>query len=251
MSSSIWTRCAGGSELRALRLEPWRAVESQHHVSTRKLVDLDAEQQLLEELIDAAKPADRTGGRLHYLLSTPFRYPPLRHGSRFGGRFERGIWYGAETQRTALADVAYYRLLFLAGTAADMGLVITPLTLFTAQIRTQRGIDLTVEPFSRHRADLTSPSSYAVTQQLGSDMRNAGVGAFVFTSARDPERGTCVAAFDPAVFGRRQPRRLEAWHCAATKSGVEFARRDYFHPASHAFGRDTFLVDGILPAPAA
>lgn len=39
MSSSIWTRCAGDSELRPLRLSPWRIVEAQHQVSTRKLVD--------------------------------------------------------------------------------------------------------------------------------------------------------------------------------------------------------------------
>src|SRR5690606_40733910 len=73
MSSSIWTRCAGASELRPLRLEPWRVVEAQHRVSTRKLVDTLEEQALLEDLIERAKPPDPTGGRLHYLLATPFR----------------------------------------------------------------------------------------------------------------------------------------------------------------------------------
>ena len=59
MSSSIWTRCAGASEnLAPLRLAPWRAVEAQHQVSTRKLVDSADEQILLEELIDGAKPPD-------------------------------------------------------------------------------------------------------------------------------------------------------------------------------------------------
>ena len=128
MSSSIWTQCAGDSELRPLRLSPWRAVEAQHQVSTRKLVDTLEEQQLLEELIDASKPPDATRGRLHYLLATPFRYPPLRHGSRFGTRQERGIWYGAETRRTLFAEVAYYRLIFLEGTRADLGAVVTQLT---------------------------------------------------------------------------------------------------------------------------
>ena len=99
MSSNIWTRCAGTSEFQPLALSPWRAVEAQHLVSTRKLVDSADEQILLEELIDRAKPPDRTGGTHHYLLSTPFRYPPLRHGSRFGSRHERGIWYGSETRQ--------------------------------------------------------------------------------------------------------------------------------------------------------
>src|SRR5215208_3418150 len=136
MSSSIWTRCAGASEIRPLRLEPWRAVEAQHQVSTRKLVDS------IEEHIDRAKPRDVTAGGVHYLLATPFRYPPLRYGSRFGTRFERGIWYGSEMRRTVFAEVAYYRLVFLAGTRADLGALTTQLTAFRVRARTAGGVDL-------------------------------------------------------------------------------------------------------------
>jgi hypothetical protein len=59
-----------------------------------------------------------------------------------------------------------------------------------------------------------------------------------------------VAAFDPAVFGRRQPRDLQTWHCTATRSWVEVLRRDYFQRASLRFHREQFLVGGALPAPA-
>src|SRR5207253_10794125 len=63
-----------------------RVVEAQFRNSTRKLVDSDDEQRALEELLDAkaklSVPAGFEG--LHYLLYTPFRHPPLRHGSRFG-----------------------------------------------------------------------------------------------------------------------------------------------------------------------
>src|SRR3954464_14802986 len=86
MSSNIWTRCAGDSELRPLRLAPLRVVEAQHQLSTRKLVDTAEEQMLLEELPEMSKPPARAPSRLHSLLSTPFRSPPLRHGSRFGTR---------------------------------------------------------------------------------------------------------------------------------------------------------------------
>lgn len=58
MSSSIWTLCAGESEIAPLALDAWRAVEAQHQVATRKLVDSDAEQQLLEEMIDTVKPPE-------------------------------------------------------------------------------------------------------------------------------------------------------------------------------------------------
>ena len=128
MSPSIWTQCAERFEPTRLAGPAWRAVESQHVTSTRKLVDSDDEQQLLESLIDAAKPPWPSGRRfvgLHYLLATPFRHPPLRYGSRFGTRRERGIFYCAETQATVFAEKAYYVLLFLDGTEADICLLYT------------------------------------------------------------------------------------------------------------------------------
>ena len=100
MSPSIWTRCAGRSELRPLRGRFCRVVEAQFRNSTRKLVDSDAEQEALEALIDRAKDPVPPGFEdLHYLLYTPFRHPPLRNGSRFGTRQERGILYGARELR--------------------------------------------------------------------------------------------------------------------------------------------------------
>ena len=250
MSSSIWTRCAGASELRPLRGSPWRVVEAQHQVSTRKLVDTVDEQVLLEELIDRAKPPDLTRGRMHYLLATPFRYPPLRHGSRFGGRHERGIWYGSEQRRTAFAEVAYYRLLFLEGTRANLEPVTTQLTAFTVRAHTKRGVDLVAPPFDAHRRTIASPTRYDATQVLGRDMREAGVELFRYPSARDVEGGVNVAAFTPSVFGAARPRGLETWHCTATRERVELAKRDYFARDYFAFGRDAFLVGSVLPAPA-
>src|SRR5262245_41559728 len=145
MSPNIWTRCGARGNCRALPVRAWRVVEAQHRIATRRLVDSDAEQQLLEELIDSGKPPlppEPEYQRLHYLLATPFRYPPLRHGSRFGTRFERGIWYGARAPRTAFAESAYYRLLFLDGTAAELGPVMLDLSLFAAQVQTADGVDL-------------------------------------------------------------------------------------------------------------
>jgi hypothetical protein len=231
-------------------LDAWRVVESQHQIATRKLVTTDAEQQLLEQLIEGVKPPDPTRGRLHYLLATPFRYPPLPYGSRYGTRAERGIWYGSETRPTAFAEVAYYRLLFLEGTKATLPVLEIDLTAFRASIRTARGVDLSAPPFTAHVDALASPSSYAATQALGRAMRAARVEAFRYVSARDAQRGINVAAFEPSVFGRRQPRSLETWRCTATRERVEVTRRDYFQRASFAYPRAQFLVAGVLPAPA-
>ena len=250
MSSSIWTQCAGDSEIRLLTVDAWRSVEAQHQIATRKLVESDAEQQLLEEMIETVKPPAAYGARLHYLLSTPFRYPPLRYGSRFGTKLDRGIWYGSENQSTLFAEVAYYRLLFLHGTSAELGVVETELTAFRAVIRSERGVDLTAPPFNAHVGVLASPTSYEATQELGRAMRQAGVETFRYTSARDVAAGPNVGVFSPAVFGRRQPRSLETWHCTATRAVVEVTRRDYFRHAVFAFSLQQFLVDGRLPAPA-
>jgi hypothetical protein len=250
MSSSIWTRCAGDSEIRPMRRTPWRAVEAQHQVSTRKLVDSLDEQAVLEEMIDRAKPPDACGGGIHYLLFTPFRYPPLRHGSRFGTRRERGIWYGSESRRTVFSEVAYYRLLFLEGTAADLGDVTTQLTSFTVRMRTQRGVDLVSPPFDAHRRTIASRTSYDSTQALGAAMRAAGVELFRYPSARDTEGGVNVAAFSAVVFGSAKPRGFETWHCRASRERVEVTKRDYFSRESFTFERAAFLVNGSLPAPA-
>lgn len=250
MSSSIWTRCAGSSRLLPLRLTPYRVVEAQHRIATRKLVDTLEEQRLLEELVETAKPPDPTRGRRHYLLFTPFRYPPLRHGSRFGTREERGIWYGAETLRSAFAEVAYYRLVFLEGTRANLDGIETPLTAFSARLSTARGVDLVAAPFAAHRPGIASPVRYDETQALGRAMRDAGVEAFRYPSARDPEGGVNVGVFTPTAFGAAKPRGLETWHCTATRHQVEFVKRDYFARLDLVFRREAFLVDGVLPAPA-
>lgn len=250
MSSNIWMQCAGDSELRALRLVAWRVVESQHEVSTRKLVTSAAEQELLEELIDRVKPPVTVGARLHYLLFTPFRYPPLRHGSRFGARHERGIWYGSEQQRTAFAEVAYYRLLFLEGTHATLEPVSTALTSFTVRMRSTRAVDLAASPFSAHATAISSPVSYHASQALGSAMRHAQVELFRFPSARDAEHGTNAGAFSPAVFHQATPQHFERWHCTARRSAVDFTRGDLTRVRdTHLFERAQFLVDDRLPWP--
>ena len=109
------------------------------------------------------------------MLFTPFRYPPLQYGSRFGARHERGIWYGAGSPRTAFAEVAYYRLLFLEGRHAALELVTTALSAFTVRMRTLHGIDLTAAPFDAHRTEISSPLSYTESQTLGQNMRTVGV----------------------------------------------------------------------------
>jgi hypothetical protein len=246
MSSNIWTRCAGRSRLRRLRGEAWRVVEDQYLFSTRKLVDSDAEQKVLEELLEASKPAAVPRG-LHYLLLTPFRYPPLAHGSRFRTRADAGIWYGSREQRTAFAEAAYYRLLFLEGTSAIDALELD-LSAFRAAFDSPRGVDLTRAPFAAHREAISSPVTYAESQPLGREMREAGVEACLFDSAREAG-GVNVALFTPRAFAARKPSAPESWRCVATRRFVELMKKDVFRRVVHRFERGQFEVGGRLPAP--
>jgi hypothetical protein len=218
-------------------------------------VDSLAEQELLERLLDATKPPVPEGREfrgLDFLLFTPFRYPPLRRGSRFGTRQERGIWYGSEGLRTALAEVAYYRLVFFEGTEADLLPSTTALSAFQARVRTGAGVDLTAPPFDAHRARISSPSRYRDSQRLGAEMRAGGVEAFRYRSARDPRGGVNVGLFTPAAFAAPRPRRAsETWRCTVTLSrDVEMVRQDVVDVRRYLFPRAAFLVRGELPAPA-
>jgi len=252
MSQSIWTQCAGSSRIKPLQLDAWRVVESQFITSTRKLVDSAEEQELLEQLLEQVKPPlppEKTFARLHFLLYTPFRHPPLPYGSRFGTRSERGIWYGSNELDTVFAEVAYYRFVFLAGTAAELGTVTVELSAFKAAIRTRRGVDLTMLPFAEHERRISSKTSYAASQLLGREMREDGVEAFTYVSARARESATNVGLFSPA-FARAQPTGLSSWACTATRERVELFKKDVFRKQRHVFERAQFEVGGQLPAPA-
>lgn len=249
--SSIWTRCGGASNKKRLSARPFRAVEAQHRISTRKLTDSDDEQALLEELLERSKPPaapDLEG--LHYLLFTPFRYPPLRHGSRFGTKTERGIWYGSQTLPTCFAEVAYYRFVFLDGTTADLSPLLVELTAFQTAIRTTRGVDLTTEPFRAFRGRIASPSRYESPQRLGREMRDDGVEAVRYPSARH-RGGVNVAVFSPRAFARRDPENFETWLSVATKERVELSRKDYLRERQTlVYERAAFEMKGRLSAPA-
>lgn len=253
MSSSIWMRCGGKSNLRALALTAWRVVEAQHITSTRKLVDSDAEHEALEQLIDAHKPLSPREPEfrgLHYLLSTPFRYPPLRHGSRFGTRQERGLWYGSESITTAFSEVAYYRMLFLEGTLATLPARAIDVSAFHVPVRSERAADLVVSPFDRYRSRISSRTRYDDAQRIGRDLRECGAELARYVSARDPGFGTNVVAFSPKAFARKRPSEPQTWSCITTRAFVELSRKSFFERASFRFVRRDFEVRGVLPSPA-
>ena len=70
---------------------------------------------------------------LHYLLATPFRYAsPI--GSRFRAPADPGVWYGAEKERTACAELGFWRWRFLMDATGLDSLGPSPQTVFRAGI---------------------------------------------------------------------------------------------------------------------
>ncbi len=243
MALNLWDKCGGAKNIRRLTAKPWRAVEAQHKVVTRKLVDSVEEQLLLEELLEKNKPSypSETDNNLHYLLSTPFRYPPLKYGSRFGSRQQRGIWYGSAKIKTVLCEVAYYRFLFLQGSEAELGEVYADFTLFRASIKTSAGVDLTRQPFLKHKNKLIHPTDYQVPQELGDNMRENNVQAIRFFSARDKDSGINIAVFNSIAFDHKSPLEFQHWHCVANSQKVEFVQRDLPKQMIMEFDRQYFF----------
>ena len=210
MSSNTWTQHAVDSEALRTQRRLWRCVEAQHIASTLRLVATVDEQQVLERLLDVSKPRlPSEAADLHYLLSTPFRYSsPV--GSRFRAPSDSGVWYGAEAQRTACAELGFWRWRFLRDSDALKSLGPSPQSVFRAGIQ-GRLVDLTESPFKRDRADWTHPAKYAASQAFARVARAASVDAIRYESVRDPLHAGAVAVLRPSCFKPRLPLEQQTW----------------------------------------
>lgn len=214
-----------------------------------KIVDTLAEQARLEELLEESKPAVPAECRhLHYLLFTPFRY-----GAAYprGSRFRRagltpGVFYASQTVNTAVAEMAFYRLLFFADSPATPWPVnAIEHTAFQVRFRTNAGLDLAAPPFDVDRDRWRDPVDYAGCQGLADAARAAGVEVIRYPSARDA-RGTNVALLTCAAFGVAAPTERQTWRLHLDSGGVramcEFPERRLAFER-HAFARDPRIAD--------
>jgi hypothetical protein len=199
-------------------------VEAQHRVSTLKLVDTLDEQSLLEDLVEDTKPHIPLECRhLHYLLGTPFRYGSVYpHGSRFrrAGK-TKGVYYAAETVLTAVAEMAFYRLLFFAESPA------TPwpndaaeYTAFAAAIKCDRAIDLTRPPLDRDEKAWTQPTDYTACQVIADVAREAEMQAIRYRSVRDP-KGANIALLTCKGFVKARPLEPQTWRIRIGSFGLQ------------------------------
>lgn len=252
---NIWSEANGGKYIQSINLQAWRVVEDQSRSTTRKLVDTSAEHDVLEEIIEKSKPNivfyndEQYFKGLHYLLSTPFRYPPLKHGSRFGSRLERNLLYGSLKLSAALSEIAFYKLSFLHSSEANISGNTITYTSFRFNIVSDNFIDLCSNPFNSYSDSISSKIEYKNSQNLGKDMRQNGIECFKFTSARDPLNGENIGVFTPKSLqnNNRLEKTFQSIKCYYTKDVIEFS-----HLANRSvdiFHLNMFLVNGMLPQP--
>lgn len=253
MDKIIWNKSKAQQHIETFCVEAYRIVEAQHINATRSLVDTDEEQEILEDLLENNKPTIELKNKTqyHYLLFSPFRYPPLPHGSRFASRFEPSLWYGSIELKTALAETAYYRLYFLNGTSAKLEIINSWFTSYQASIKTTRGLDLTKNVFNAYRNKLSSPTEYSYSQEFGQAMRAHFVEAFAFYSARSKSNGVNIGVYTLNAFSKKKPltNSYQCWQSKTTPQGVDFIASGIKDSDSFYFNISDFIVDGTFPIP--
>jgi hypothetical protein len=237
----MWTPDALRSELRTYSLDIWRAVETQYKASTMRLTDTLEEQTLLEDVLNRSKPPipEECAG-FHYLIYTPFRYAPYPVGSRFRRAGQReGVFYGSEKIETAVAEIAFYRLLFFVE-SPDSILPSAPVehTVFSVGCASKRLIDLTSPPLVRDVDLWTDPTNYGPCQALADSARTAGVEMIRYESVRDPEGNANCAVLSPPAFSDHRAKTEQTWHifprplsvrawCENPSLSLEFSRGEF------------------------
>ena len=218
-----------------IALEVWRAVEAQHRIATMVLVDSVDEQALLERLLDASKPPLSIEQRsLHWLLFTPFRYPPLPSGSRFRAPNDPGVFYAADERRSACAELGYWRWRLLLDSPALNAIEPMPQIVFKTPLRGS-AIDLRQQPYATERARWTHPRDYQACQNLAQQARAANIQIIRYESVRDPQHGGCAALLSHTGFAADAPTEHQTWMLAVQRARVVWQLDTIFAPDAFEF----------------
>ena len=196
----------------------WRVIEGQFRASTMRIVDTDAEQAVLEDILETAKPpVPAPCQHLDYQFWSPFRYGSYPGYSRFRRPGPtKGVWYGSEDVLTAVAEAAWVSLrVFSASPETPFPKNPLERTAVLADIAVEKSIDLTT-PEMAGRGRWTDPDDYADCLDLADRVREDGCQAIRYASVRHPEHGGNVAVLDCAGFAQPAPISAQTWHLLLT-----------------------------------
>ena len=208
-------------------LKGFRVVEDQQFITTRPLVDSDEEHSILEDMLERTKPPlpeDELSdaSRSDYLLFTPFRYPPLLEGTRFGRIDERSPFYGSLSLEGCFSEIAHNRFRFIDDSKAKLSSIAVDYTSFNFVVSSRKFIDLSSDIFLTYKDKLTNKADYSFTQNLGKKLRNNNVQMCKYWGARK-DGVINIVIFTPSIFTKRTFNK-KTWKCITNDNVVEFYR---------------------------
>ncbi len=220
----MWTPGALRRETTSYERGVWRVVEDQWKAATVRITDTLAEQALLEQILDASKPAlPPEAAGLDFLVATPFRYWPYPYGSRFrrAGQSD-GVFYASENSTTAIAEMAFYRLLFFRESPeTQLPENSVEHTAICVQVRACAHIDLTAPAFNGDSALWSHPTDYGPCQDLADSARAAEVELIRYRSVRDINEGMNAAILALSAFANAGPVDKQTWHIFVREHAVQ------------------------------
>lgn len=218
----------------------WRLIETQSKPATARLVDTNAEQAVLEDILEASKPPVPEECRhLDYQFWSPFRYGCYPRASRFRRAGPTpGVWYGSETVLTAVAESIWGTLRFY---AASPG---TPLPRWQvehmavqADIQAALAVDLTGTDWADEGA-WDDPDDYSDCLDLADEVRAENVEAIRYASVRDPDHRANVAVLSCAAFAQSAPIARQTWQIllrpGAVRAHCETLRQQHMFAVGEA-----------------
>jgi hypothetical protein len=180
-------------------------------------------------------------------LFTPFRYGALYPA---GSRFRRpgltpGVFYASQQSETAMAELAFRRLLFFAESpATPWPANAAEYTSFAVAYAGRKGLDLTRPPLDQDAEKWSDPVDYGPCHDLADAARETGVQVLRYQSARAP--GLNIALLSCAAFASTAPLERHEWRVHLGAMGV---RAICAHPEQRlAFDRDAFARDPRIAA---
>jgi hypothetical protein len=228
-------------------------------VTLRRLMDEQCERKALVAGVEA----------LDIRLARPFRKPPLPYPSRFGRVSEPGLIYASRAPLTCLAEKAYYQFRFLHDQQTPPPKAISATyALLVVGYSTPHGLPLDDPAWQDRRAEITSPSDYALCQAVGQCARHAGIEAIEFPSARllpyltrgnsrrvdaGQGRGACnIALLSPCALSCVSPRDTFRVSSQETRDLIRFflwGMEPGVSVQEVRFRLAPLLVNGQLPMP--
>src|SRR5262249_60879784 len=132
-----------------------------------------------------------------------------------------GVFSPSRPAATAIAEMAFHRLLFFAESPETPWPVNAgEFTAFAVDVRTRFALDLTRPPFDTHRSVWTACTDYEPCQALAEEARAALIEVIRCESARDRPRGINIAVLRCRAFASAEPVEQQTWRLHFGSAGV-------------------------------